>query len=47
MPAWIPWRKHWSLYPNGKIEELIPQAGKACGIFLIISLLKSVQMYKK
>lgn len=21
MPAWILWRKHWSLYPNGKIDE--------------------------
>ena len=21
MPAWIPWRKHWILYLNGKIDE--------------------------
>lgn len=35
MPVWIPWRKHWNLYPDGKIEELIPQAGKGLRNFFV------------
>lgn len=29
------------------MKDRIPQVGEACGIFLHISLLKNVQVYKK
>ena len=35
MPAWIPWRKHWNSYPDGKQrKKKFRRQEKACGIFL-------------
>lgn len=47
MPAWILWRKHWSLYPDGKIEELIPQTGKGLRKFFAHCITKKCTNVQK
>lgn len=55
IPAWILWRRHWNLYPDGKIgidkedkkTERIPQTGKGLRNFFAHSITKKCASVQK